>query len=105
MANPYQRRAIQEMRDGKTYIYFIGGHRGPIKIGLSSAPLERLASMQICSPVELFLWAKVEGTFALEDEYHARFAEHRLHGEWFVRTPELRAEIKRLGTLCTNRED
>lgn len=87
---------IQELRDGKCYVYFIGGETGAIKIGLSIAPVERLASMQMGSPIKLSILAKVEGDAALEKAYHKRFSDHRSHGEWFERCPEILDEIERL---------
>jgi Meiotically up-regulated gene 113 len=35
----------------------------------------------------------VPGTLQTEREIHAKFAAHRLHGEWFEATPELLAFI------------
>jgi hypothetical protein len=90
------RRAIETLRDGKSYVYFIGGETGPVKIGYTIAPLERLAAMQMGCPIKLSILAKVEGTVADEKAYHRRFAEHRSHGEWFERHPDILAEIERL---------
>jgi hypothetical protein len=94
-----KRTCIQDYRDGKSYVYFIGGESGPVKIGFSIAPRERLASMQMGSPVKLAILALVEGTVTDEKSYHARFAEHRSHGEWFNRHPELEELILSLRPL------
>jgi hypothetical protein len=96
------KRCIQDHRDGKTYVYFIGGHDTPIKIGLSNAPLERLAGLQTAHWCKLNILAKVEGSLALEQEYHARFSSHRLSGEWFTRCPGILDEIARLNSPRSN---
>lgn len=77
-------------------VYFIGGDDTPIKIGFSSAPTLRLEALQTGHWVKLSILATSPGTLATEAEYHNRFAEHRLHGEWFARSPTLLAEIARL---------
>ena len=51
-----------------------------------------------------FLMQDALGTDAkvadVEKEYHPRFAEHRLHGEWFHPHPDILAEIDRLNRLA-----
>lgn len=88
--------AIQLFRPAQSAVYFIGGDEGAIKIGVSIAPLERLATMQMGCPIPLRILALVDGGTALEREYHQRFAEAHSHGEWFHRSPEILAEIARL---------
>ncbi len=94
-----RRGNIQDFRDGKCYVYFIAGEGTPVKIGLSNAPHERLASLQTAHWMKLSIVAKVEGGQADEREYHRQFAAHRLHGEWFTRCPEIEAEIARLNDV------
>jgi len=93
--------AIQMFKLDEPCIYFIGPDDGPIKIGLSNAPLERLACFQIGSPVTLKIHALTKGDFAAEQAYHARFAAHRLHGEWFNPHPDILAAIDRLRALSS----
>lgn len=81
-------------------VYFVGGERGPIKIGHSGSLKARLADLRIGSPVRLEVFATRAGGKALERDYHRRFASSRLHGEWFERTPALLAEITRLNTIA-----
>jgi hypothetical protein len=76
--------------------YFIGGDHGPIKIGESVDPVKRLETFQTAHPYPLKLLATVRGGRAKEREYHQRFADHRLNGEWFERHSDVLAEIERL---------
>lgn len=73
--------------------YFIGADTGPVKIGYSVDVAARMASMQAGSPVLLRILAIAPGGAAREAAYHQQFADLRLHGEWFRRTPEIEAEI------------
>lgn len=76
--------------------YFIGADEGPIKIGYALRPHERLKLFQMGCPVPLKLLATRAGGAAREAAYHWQFKEHRAHGEWFNRCPEILAEIERL---------
>ena len=88
--------AIQRFKLDACAVYFIGGEDGPIKIGSSNSPLERIATFQTGSPVILRIHALTHGGVDAEREYHKRFAAHRLHGEWFEPHPDILAEIERL---------
>jgi hypothetical protein len=79
-----------------TTVYFITSSAGPIKIGHAKNPHRRMRDLQLAGPSELTLAAIVEGPVSLERSYHARFAEHRLHGEWFRPHPDILGEIERL---------
>lgn len=98
-ATPSGPHCIQQLRDGRAYVYFIGPTNGPVKIGFSIAPYERVANLQTAHWDKLELLAKVAGTEADERTYHDRFAAARIRGEWFSRTPEIEAEIARLASL------
>lgn len=70
-------------------IYFVQGENfGPVKIGYTSAldARDRLSQLQTGSPVRLVLAAQRPGSHHDERELHRRFAQHRLHGEWFTPT-------------------
>ncbi len=54
-----------------------------IKIGYSAKPARRLAGLQTASPHRLVLLGTIPGSEADEQAMHARFAMHRLEGEWF----------------------
>ena len=76
----------------KGFVYFIGpaNDDGPIKIGFTAGEAKnRLRSLQTGHPHPLKILAVFEGSVNMEKEVHRRFAEARVHGEWFNRTPEL----------------
>ena len=72
-------------------VYFVqAGVFGPIKIGhTDSDPQKRIATIQTAHHEKLRLLACVQGSRADERALHQRFAEFRLHGEWFQASPEL----------------
>lgn len=75
-------------------VYFIQGvEGGPIKIGVSFDPDDRLSGLQTASPVRLRIIGLVAGGPSVERKFHERLAEHRLHGEWFSDAPEVLAAI------------
>lgn len=76
--------------------YFVGPEGGPIKIGFASRLEYRLKDLRTMNAYPLVVHAKVFGPLTLERAYHARFAAHRLHGEWFAPHPDILAEIERL---------
>jgi hypothetical protein len=73
-------------------VYFIRCEaNGLIKIGQGGCAVQRLSSLRTMSPVPIELVGIIlcpDGR-ALERELHARFQEHRSHGEWFRPAPEL----------------
>jgi hypothetical protein len=77
-------------------VYFIGT-RDCVKIGISRDISYRLRHMQTGNAHRLELLAVAEGGRVLERHYHKLFATYRLHGEWFTRSPEIEAEIARIG--------
>ena len=82
--------------DGVTY--FIGGDVGAIKIGRTINVEVRLKDIQACSPIPVRVLALRPGG-QRERIYHAHFAAHRLHGEWFAPHPDILEEIDRLNSL------
>lgn len=65
-------------------VYFIqSGEGGPIKIGYSTNVEKRQRDLQISSPHQLALLARLPGGPKLEKVIHRGFAEHRVKGEWF----------------------
>jgi hypothetical protein len=64
------------------------------KIGFTKGKVQkRIASLQTGSPSELVLIAMQPGTLETERKLHVRFADSRLHGEWFRLTDQLRAYL------------
>lgn len=78
------------------FVYFIASESGPIKIGIAANPVRRCKELQTSHHEKLDVLVTCAGGQRLEAEYHRRFAEHRLHGEWFERVPAILAEIERL---------
>lgn len=72
---------------------------GPVKIGCSKWPEQRLQSMTQWSPEPLEIVASAEGTFGDERRLHRQFAEFRLHAEWFEAAPPVLAAVSRAATL------
>lgn len=76
-------------------IYFASfGESGPIKIGMSGRPSRRVAGMSTGSPEEIVLLGVMPGGLDVEASLHERFANTRIRGEWFERSPELLAFIE-----------
>jgi len=79
---PYQIALPAE--PGDDWIYFIHAPEvRRVKIGFSTDPESRLASLQVGSPVELRLIKLIRGNRNEEARLHFRFRDKRLDGEWF----------------------
>lgn len=75
-------------------IYFAQGvDGGPIKIGHSTSPFERLRALNTASAERLAIIALFPGSEFDERRLHAALAEHRLNGEWFRDCEAVRAVI------------
>lgn len=61
------------------------GESTRVKIGISQAPMQRLANLQTASPepLELLYTMPVANARAVEQLLHAKLASYRLQGEWF----------------------
>ena len=72
-------------------IYFIQlGTNGPIKIGCSRNPPNRLRTLQTSHPLEILrLLGHFRGGPQVERGLHQTFASDRIRGEWFVCSPKL----------------
>ncbi len=76
-------------------IYFVQDDEGAIKIGYTTTdPKRRLAALQTAAKKALVLIGSVRGTTQTERELHARFAGHRLRGEWF--SSAIEADVRQL---------
>lgn len=80
------------------YVYFLKpvGMYGPIKIGTSEMPMNRLQSLMAWSPFKLELLATTPGSWQLEFKLHCRFARSHLHAEWFEPDTDLMIGISAL---------
>lgn len=73
-------------------VYVIEGSHGAIKIGISSDPEKRRATLQTGAPHHLFLAFAIyagDAAFDVEQEAHAILDAHRMPGEWFAVSKEL----------------
>ncbi len=79
----------------KGFIYFMrrADGVGPVKIGCSKVPAERLAIFANWSPEPLEIITIVQGTFNDERRIHRQFEEYRLHSEWFEAAPPVLAMV------------
>lgn len=78
-------------------IYFAQRDRdGAIKIGWSSDVIRRMHEAKRDEKCAIVLLAVVPGDKPVEIELHARFAAHRLDGEWFTPAAEILAFIDSL---------
>lgn len=70
------------------------GNDGPVKLGVTTRdPKTRLRALQTSHHSKLHLRATWPGDAADERTIHRRFADIRLHGEWFTWTPDLCAFV------------
>lgn len=75
-------------------VYFVQAKSGgPIKIGTTANLERRFVVLQSGSPVTLVVIGAVPGGAMLEAALHRRLANHRLHGEWFADTEDVRVAI------------
>lgn len=80
------------------FVYFIRpvGLPGPVKIGCSHAPPDRLEALAVWAPFPLEIAATIPGNITLENKIHGLFAHAHSHREWFHPTADLVAAIARL---------
>jgi len=93
--------SIEEYQEAKAargdphgFVYFIRAGGGPVKIGFSTNVEKRMVALQISSPHDLVLIAKVPGNKRLEKQIHKHFSHLALRGEWFEMDGELEEFIK-----------
>jgi predicted GIY-YIG superfamily endonuclease len=93
LAERKSRKALSEISPPakmRQQVYVVGNEEH-VKIGRSADPRRRLSGFQTGSPTELRLLHLIATPDAarLEAALHARYAQHRTHGEWFTATPVL----------------
>lgn len=88
---------VPSREPAKGYVYFIqAGNLPYVKIGFSrTAAHHRIEELQTGCPLELHILRVLEGDIDMEHEFHCRFAEHRVRGEWFRIVPEMRALFRK----------
>lgn len=83
---------------GAGWVYFIQSERGgPIKIGVATNVRARIDSLQSGNWEKFIILGVMSGTYKHENILHRHFAQHRLFGEWFADSIEIRNAI---GVLC-----
>lgn len=72
-------------------VYFVKpvGMAGPVKIGCSDAPVNRLSALMAWSPFPLEIVVTIPGNFGLERNIHECFASSYTHHEWFSASDRL----------------
>jgi hypothetical protein len=80
------------------WVYFIRpvGQEGPVKVGCSGVPENRLLALATWSPYPLEIVARYPGTLETERRFHALFADSYSHREWFHATPLISAVIHQI---------
>jgi hypothetical protein len=83
----------------KSYVYLIYAETGQYKIGRTTNPHSRLASLQSSSPVKLkLLWyTESKNARQLEKDLHREFAPNHALGEWFNLSDQDVELIKEIG--------
>lgn len=82
----------------KTYFLRAADGTGPIKIGCSRLPHNRLRYYNSLSPVPLTILAMCEGGQETERRFHAAFAEDWSHHEWFHPTEALLRTVEQVAS-------
>jgi hypothetical protein len=75
-------------------IYFIRSYNEFVKIGTSIDPEERKTTLQTANPKKLHIQAVLEGSYETEKGLHELFEKHRVRGEWFRYTEEIKWYIR-----------
>lgn len=78
-----------------TSVYFIRpiGMKGPVKIGCSYSPEDRMGTLMTWSPFPLEVAASLPGDGRLERRVHGKFAHLHSHREWFREGDDLTAFV------------
>lgn len=81
-------------REASSRVYFIEAvGLDLIKIGYAFDLQKRFTAMMTASPAPLSLLGVMPGGPRREMEIHDRLSDHRAHGEWFHKTPEVMAVV------------
>jgi hypothetical protein len=84
-----QQELKQADEDKQGLVYFIKNlETQNIKIGFTKDLEARLSCLQVGNDCELKVIHTIEGEEVLEKEYHQKFADYHVRGEWFRITEE-----------------
>lgn len=89
--------------DLRPHVYFAEalGVADRVKIGWTAQPSKlRLRELQTGCPVKLAVCCHFPGQQDLERLMHEHFAQHRLHGEWFL----VEGDLRELILLCAKKD-
>lgn len=83
------------------FIYFVcrKGDETMVKIGSTTDPLKRFSTLQTSSPELLEMIGLVVGSHAHERDIGLFLRDHKVRGEWFTVTPELKEFVDSLPSL------
>lgn len=81
------------------YIYFMKRENGDIKIGYSIDVITRRSAVSTQQASKVDLLGAIRGTRQDERDFHLRYAETRVDGEWFTPSKELIDFIKANATF------
>jgi hypothetical protein len=97
LGSPAEHRApVENACPDRVYFVSCEAPDFPVKIGITSNVPVRLAALRCALPYPVILLADIPGDADVERSLHIGFAESRLEGEWFSRTPELMSYIEGL---------
>lgn len=91
---------LNRAHNGWCFIYAASAGDGRVKIGLSLEPKARIKSIAENAGLPIVPVVIIKGHAAIERAIHVKFSEHRLSGEWFKFTDEIRSF---LGLLADGR--
>jgi len=86
--------SLREQAKMKTWVYFMLEEKtNAVKIGTSHNAKQRLEELQPANPYKLTIIHEERGNRKTETEFHRRFKEYRLLGEWFEYSQEIKEYI------------
>ena len=86
--------SAKQDRESYCWVYFIEAvGLDLLKVGYALDLRSRFTSMMTSSPASLSLLGVLQGGPRREMEIHTQLADHRAHGEWFRKTPEVMAVV------------
>jgi hypothetical protein len=76
-----------------SFVYVVQADTGHVKIGRSTMPEVRIASLRTCCPVEVRVVGVVRADYDMEPRLHRACAASRVRGEWFDPTREVASAL------------